>query len=90
MLMSLLSSVALAGLVAADLPCTPLVSGSLAIQAKTNTTPPESMLSIGPWNGEYYPLQYNGGNETFTFQNCSSTFLNITQANNTVDGFFYG
>jgi hypothetical protein len=75
MLMSLLSSVALAGLVAADLPCTPLVSGYLAIQPVADTTLPQSVLSIGPWNGEYYPLQYSGGNETFTFQNCSSSFL---------------
>jgi hypothetical protein len=48
-----LFSVVLASLVAADDPCTPLVSRSLAIKAKTDNTPPQSMLSVDPWNGDY-------------------------------------
>jgi hypothetical protein len=90
MLLFLFSSLALAGLVAADLPCTPLVNGSLAIQADTNDTLPQSMLSVGPWNGIYYPLQYIGGNETFTFQNCSSTFIGIGPSSDPGEDFYYG
>jgi hypothetical protein len=90
MLLFLFSSLALAGLVAADLLCTPLVNGSLVIQATTNDTVPQSMLSVGPYNGIYYPLQYNGGNETFTFQNCSSAFMGINASSDPGADFYYG
>jgi hypothetical protein len=90
MLLSLFSSIALAGLVAADLPCTPLISGYLVIQPETDDTLPQSVLSIGPWNGDYYPLQYNGGNETFTFQNCSSSFIGMSPSTDPGADFYYG
>jgi hypothetical protein len=90
MLLSLFSFVALAGLVTADPSCAPLVKGSLAIQASTNDTLPQSTLNLGPWNGLYYPLQYNGGNDTFYFLNCSSAFTGIGGTNDPGADFYYG
>jgi hypothetical protein len=88
MFLSMFFSLALAGQAAAgNITCTTLpgISGTLMIQSVTLPQPPPVQLGI--FNSM---LREGGINELVVFQNCTSTFMNLTQSESLGIEYYYG
>jgi hypothetical protein len=95
MLLSLFSSVALAGLVAAEsaphvarqaanISCTSVVNGSLAMQSPSTS----QQWSLGVLAGSPLEVLTVGPTQIFSFESCTSAFMGYTS--NSDQGLYYG
>jgi hypothetical protein len=101
MLLSLFSSVVLAGLVAAgsvshvsrsdSISCTPVpgATGILQIYLLSNTAPPPSSFVGLQMINELQQAAGDPGQQ-FTFENCTSTYMNLTDSSGGLAFVYYG
>jgi hypothetical protein len=98
MLLSLFSFVALAALIAAisvpqdateNIACTTLpgISGTLMLQHLPPPQPPPPPVQLGLVD---HMLGQGGANQQFSFQNCTSTYMNQTQFQGSNYVAYYG